>query len=62
MKDSSGSMVDFLHFMDIGEDLNILTGREEMLLPCLMVGGKGCMTPILERLNKTSRSSCISDS
>jgi 4-hydroxy-tetrahydrodipicolinate synthase len=48
MKDSSGSMVDFLHFMDkiqiIGEDVNILTGREETLFPCLMVGGKGCMT------------------
>jgi dihydrodipicolinate synthase/N-acetylneuraminate lyase len=31
MKDSSGNMVDFLHFMDkiriIGEDLNIMTGR-----------------------------------
>jgi 4-hydroxy-tetrahydrodipicolinate synthase len=48
MKDSSGSMVDFLHFMDkiriIGEDINILTGREETLFACLMVGGKGCMT------------------
>jgi 4-hydroxy-tetrahydrodipicolinate synthase len=48
MKDSSGSMVDFLHFVDkvriIGEDINILTGREETLFPCLMVGGKGCMT------------------
>jgi 4-hydroxy-tetrahydrodipicolinate synthase len=48
MKDSSGSMVDFLHFMDkvriIGEDIHILTGREETLFPCLMVGGKGCMT------------------
>jgi 4-hydroxy-tetrahydrodipicolinate synthase len=48
MKDSSGSMVDFLHFMDkiqsIGEDLNMLTGREEILFACLMVGGKGCMT------------------
>lgn len=48
MKDSSGSMVDFLHFMDkiriIGEDTYFLTGREETLLPCLMMGGKGCMT------------------
>lgn len=48
MKDSSGSMVDFMHFMDkiriIGEDLNILAGREETLFPTLMVGGKGCMT------------------
>ena len=27
-----------------GEDINVLTGREETLFPCLMVGGKGCMT------------------
>jgi len=48
MKDSSGSMVDFMHFMDkirlITGELNFLTGREETLFPCLMVGGKGCMT------------------
>ena len=48
MKDSSGNMVDFIHFMDkirlVGEDLNMLTGREEMLFPCLMMGAKGCMT------------------
>jgi 4-hydroxy-tetrahydrodipicolinate synthase len=48
MKDSSGSMVDFMHFMDkirvVGEELNFLTGREETLLACLMMGGKGCMT------------------
>ena len=48
MKDSSGSMVDFLHFMDTtrisGGEINILTGREESLFPCLMVGGMGCMT------------------
>ncbi|MHA1936560.1 MAG: dihydrodipicolinate synthase family protein [Candidatus Thorarchaeota archaeon] len=48
MKDSSGSMVDFMHFLDkirlIGEDLNILAGREETFFPTLMVGGKGCMT------------------
>jgi N-acetylneuraminate lyase/4-hydroxy-tetrahydrodipicolinate synthase len=48
MKDSSGSMVDFVHFMDkikiAGEDISVLTGRGETLFPCLMVGGKGCMT------------------
>ena len=47
MKDSSGSMVDLVHFVDkikrIGEDINFLTGREEMLFPCLMMGAKGCM-------------------
>ena len=41
-------MVDFMHFMDkikiAGEDIHMLTGREETLFPCLMVGGKGCMT------------------
>ncbi len=50
MKDSSGSMVEFLHFMDNvrleGEKINFLTGREETLLPCLMMGGEGCMTAI----------------
>jgi 4-hydroxy-tetrahydrodipicolinate synthase len=48
MKDSSGSMVDFLHYMDkirlIGEDLSMLIGREEILFPGLMIGAKGCMT------------------
>jgi N-acetylneuraminate lyase/4-hydroxy-tetrahydrodipicolinate synthase len=47
MKDSSGSMVDFMHFMDkiriVKEEMNFLTGREETLFACLMVGGKGCM-------------------
>lgn len=47
MKDSSGSMVDSLHFMDVsrqvGEDISFLTGREETLFPSLMVGAKGCM-------------------
>jgi dihydrodipicolinate synthase/N-acetylneuraminate lyase len=48
MKDSSGSMVDLLHYMDkirlIGEDLSFLVGREDILFPALMVGAKGCMT------------------
>jgi 4-hydroxy-tetrahydrodipicolinate synthase len=48
MKDSGGSMVDLLHFIDevriSGGDFNVLTGREETLFACLMVGGKGCMT------------------
>jgi dihydrodipicolinate synthase/N-acetylneuraminate lyase len=48
MKDSSGSMVDLLHYIDkirlIGEDLSILVGREDILFPALMVGAKGCMT------------------
>ena len=48
VKDSSGSMVDFLHFLDKirlgGGDTNLLTGREETFLACLMMGGQGCMT------------------
>lgn len=48
MKDSSGSMVDLLHFMDkirlIGEDLAIMVGREEMFYPGLMVGASGCLS------------------
>ena len=48
MKDSSGSMVDFMHFIDkvrIAEGkVNFLTGREEALIPTLCMGGSGCMT------------------
>ena len=48
IKDSSGSMVDYMHFMDkiaiAGEDISMLTGREETLLACLHMGGDGCMT------------------
>jgi len=48
MKDSSGSMVDFMHFMDkiaiAEEDISMLAGREETLLACLQMGADGCMT------------------
>jgi N-acetylneuraminate lyase/4-hydroxy-tetrahydrodipicolinate synthase len=48
MKDSSGSMVDFAHFLDkirlIGGEMSFLTGREETFLACLAMGGRGCMT------------------
>lgn len=48
MKDSSGSIVDFMHFKDsvreAGGDAAMLTGREEGLLASLHMGGKGCMT------------------
>jgi dihydrodipicolinate synthase/N-acetylneuraminate lyase len=47
MKDSSGSMVDMMHFMDVarqaGAEMAFLTGREETLLACLMMGARGCM-------------------
>lgn len=48
LKDSSGSMVELLHYMDkvnrVGADINIFTGREDMLFPALVMGAKGCMT------------------
>lgn len=48
LKDSSGSMVDFLHFKSMIQanqsQASLFTGREEMLLPCLFMGGQGCMT------------------
>ncbi|MGL5513346.1 MAG: dihydrodipicolinate synthase family protein, partial [Sporomusa sp.] len=48
MKDSSGSMVELMHYMDTvrreGNDMNFLVGREEMLAPALGVGANGCMT------------------
>jgi len=48
MKDSSGSMVEFMHYMDkarlAGSDMNFLTGREDMFAPVLTVGARGCMT------------------
>jgi len=48
MKDSSGSMVDIMHYMDkirlIGEELSFLVGREEVFFSALMVGVNGSMT------------------
>jgi len=47
MKDSSGSLVDFIHFMDkirlAGSDINMMSGREEMIFSTTMLGGKGAM-------------------
>ena len=48
MKDSSGSLLDFVHFMDkvrvAGEKMHFMTGREDIFYPSLVVGGMGCMT------------------
>ncbi len=63
LKDSSGSMVDIVHFMDkiriIGEDLTLLLGREDIFFPGLMMGATGCMVAagcivpeILKRIHK----------
>lgn len=50
IKDSSGSMVDFLHFMDstrnIDRKIGFMSGREEMLFAALAVGGSGSMSAI----------------
>lgn len=47
MKDSSGSLVDFIHFMDkvrlAGTDLTLMCGREEMIFSGIMLGAKGAM-------------------
>ncbi len=47
MKDSSGSLVDLIHFMDkvrlVGSDINVLSGREEIVFPATMLGAKGAM-------------------
>ena len=47
MKDSSGSLVDLIHFMDkarlVGSDINVLAGREEIVFPATMLGCKGAM-------------------
>jgi len=48
IKDSSGSHVDLINFLDTARlaeaDFHVLTGREETLLASLVVGAKGCMT------------------
>lgn len=48
VKDSSGSMVDLLHFLDAigGRGLGMMVGREEMLFACLAAGGSGSMSAI----------------
>lgn len=50
IKDSSGSMVDLLHFMDatrnVARKIGFMSGREEMLFATLAVGGSGAMSAI----------------
>lgn len=47
MKDSSGSLVDFVHYMDMtrlaDSDIHMMCGREEMIMSTTMLGGKGAM-------------------
>jgi 4-hydroxy-tetrahydrodipicolinate synthase len=44
MKDSSGNIVDFMHFKKAAPRFSWLTGREEGLTAALAVGADGCMT------------------
>ncbi len=48
MKDSGGSMVDQMNYIDkikiAGEDISYITGREEMLFPALVAGSNGAVT------------------
>lgn len=48
LKESSGSMVELIHFMDEvrqqGGELSFLCGREDMFFPSLAVGASGSMT------------------
>jgi 4-hydroxy-tetrahydrodipicolinate synthase len=48
LKESSGSMVELVHFMDEvrrqGGELSFLSGREDMFFPALAMGARGSMT------------------
>ncbi len=48
IKDSSGNMVNVMNLLEmtrkIDPDFRVLVGAEEIMLPALMMGGKGCMT------------------
>ncbi|MDR3565696.1 MAG: dihydrodipicolinate synthase family protein [Negativicutes bacterium] len=50
MKDSSGNLVEFMHYMDkvrlAGSEMNFMVGREEILAPALTIGAAGCVTGI----------------
>lgn len=44
MKDSSGNIVDFMHFKAAAPRFSWFTGREEGLTSALVIGADGCMT------------------
>jgi 4-hydroxy-tetrahydrodipicolinate synthase len=48
MKDSSGSMVDLMHYLDkirsVAQRPAVMVGREEIFYPALMVGASGCLS------------------
>jgi dihydrodipicolinate synthase/N-acetylneuraminate lyase len=48
IKDSSGNMVNVMNLIEmtkkVDPEFKVLVGAEEIMLPALMVGGRGCMT------------------
>jgi len=48
LKDSSGNMKNIMHYLDklrqIGVDVPVLTGLDDMFFPALVAGCKGCMS------------------
>lgn len=50
LKDSSGNMKNIMHYLDklrqIGADIPVLTGFDDMLFPALVAGCKGCMSAL----------------
>ncbi|GEM_PF-277570 len=48
IKDSSGNMVNVMNLLEmtrkVDPDFRVLVGAEEIMLPALLMGGKGCMT------------------
>ncbi len=48
IKESSGNMVNVMNLLEmtrkVDPDFRVLVGAEEIMLPALMMGGKGCMT------------------
>lgn len=48
IKDSSGNMVNVMNLIEmtrkVDPDFKVLVGAEEIMLPALLMGGKGCMT------------------
>ncbi|MGM0365609.1 MAG: dihydrodipicolinate synthase family protein [Actinomycetota bacterium] len=48
IKDSSGNMVNVMNLLEmtrkVDPDFRVLVGAEEIMLPALLMGGRGCMT------------------
>jgi N-acetylneuraminate lyase/4-hydroxy-tetrahydrodipicolinate synthase len=48
IKDSSGNMVNVMNLIEmtkkVDPDFKVLVGAEEIMLPALLMGGRGCMT------------------